>query len=271
MKRRTRNGRTRNGRTRNGRTRKGSRTRNGRTRKALNISQYTTNYTKKAQGTRRRRRRRTRTRRDTRIRRRDTRVQDGGDGGVLSLVVPLLIDGIKDYLESKCVETAQKHKLKDSVGNQIQRCGLFDLQNSKDVVKWLYTHYREKIIRYKTVIVPIFLRNLEAEGFTLSFDLLKKLRSRENREKLKKVMRSTLEDPSVKDDGDIVLHVLNAVKEGRSDFKKKSEGNINKILSSGRKSISRFGKRKFSDLNRKLTPKSYNELRSLKNEKLMSS
>ena len=251
---RTRKGRTRNSRTRKGRTRKG-RTRKGRTRNALNISHYTANYTKKAQDTRRRRRRRV----DTRS---ELRTQDGGDGGILigssfshyfmSLVVPLLLDGLKDYLESKCVETAQEHKLKDSAGNQIKRCGLFDLKNSREVVKWLYTHYRAKIKRYKKVIVPIFMKQLEAEGFKPSFDLLKKLRSSENRDKLKTVVRLTLEDPSVKDarDGDIGLLVLNAVKAGRSDLKKKSEGNFKKILSSGRKSISRFREKSESPLSR---------------------
>jgi len=207
----------------------------------------------------------------TRRRRRNTRKQDGGvvvPQLIFTIVIPFLIDEVKDYLEDKCADIARKHRLTDSKGRQVERCGLSELKNSKTVIKWVISYYKEKIIRYKKVIVPIFLNNLNKEGLAPSLVSLTKLRSSNDRQKLKTAIKLTLEDPLIKEERerDIGYFIFNIVKNNSDhyDLKKKTSDGIRKKISDGSKKISGLG--------RKLSPlfkSSNNSLKQLKKAELV--
>ena len=185
--------------------------------------------------------------------------------GIQEVILSFLLDSLKDYLEERCVESATKNGLKDAQGKQITTCGITNMRNSSSVlsamVKRTHGYYKDKFKKYGNQLPKIFMDNLRVvlkedlgETYTGGIDLalLGKLKKKENRNLLKKVVQLTLDDDVFKsaEDGDVGMFFAKEV----SAQVKGLPGKLGQIRGSESTKSSRL-KRTASEIRKKLTPK----------------
>ena len=158
-----------------------------------------------------------------RVKKTKKRKRNKQDGGITmgEFLIPIIIEYLGKFLEAECGKWAKRKKLVNAEGEPIEKCGLDELKNTKQVgsyaVKQLVSYFKTKISQNGKLIPKVFKEKLGEVGLSLNPI---QLRKKENRTKLFEAMRLTFNDESIKGkDVDIGVYFANIASQNGSKLK----------------------------------------------------
>jgi hypothetical protein len=163
------------------------------------------------------------------------------DGGITmgEFLIPIIIEYLGNFLETECGKWAKRNKLKNAKGEPIEKCGLNELKNTKQVgsfaVEQLVSYFKTKINRNGKLIPKVFKEKLGEVGLSLNPI---QLRKKENITKLLEAIRLTFYDERIKGkDEDIGVYFANIASQNGSNLK---EDRYKKFVESAKKQLKKF-------------------------------
>ena len=137
------------------------------------------------------------------------------------LLIPIIIEYLGNFLEAECGKWAKRNELVNAKGEPIEKCGLNELKNTKQVgsfaVKQLVSYFKTKINQNGKLIPKVFKEKLGEVGLSLNPI---QLRKQENRTKLLEAIRLTFNDERIKGkDEDIGVFFANIASQNGSKLK----------------------------------------------------